>query len=364
MGILEVVKATQGLAEFTEEDKSEFARHIFDTVREPLLALSADLSVWLANKSFYRTFKVSPEHTQGRRIYDLGNGQWNIPRLRELLEEIVPHDESFDDFEVDHDFESIGRKQMLLNARKINGGRLILLAIEDVTERRRMEDELRNFAHLASHDLREPVRMVTSYLALLEQQADKNGSNSAEYIGFAIDGARRMSALISNLLKHASIGRQTNFGPVDMNVALRNVLADLKVSLSEEGAQVTYGELPTVRGDSTEAEQLLQNLISNAIKYRSKDSPRAHISALRKGAEWLFKVEDNGLGIAPKDQKRIFNAFERLHSRNEYPGSGLGLATCKKIVEGHGGRIWVESEEGHGSVFFFTLPAVENRSAD
>jgi len=363
MGAAEVVKPSQEFGESgkpstgDEGNKEEFARHVFDTVREPLIALSLDLKVWLANKSFYDSFKVTPEDTEGRRIYDLGNGQWNIPRLRELLEEIIPYDETFDNFEVDHEFESIGRKLMLLNARRVNSGRLILLAIEDVTERKRIENELRHFAHLASHDLKEPVRMVASYLALLQRQPDKNDSKSAEYMEFAIDGARRMGELIHNLLKHSSVGRQTKVGPVNFGVVLKNVLTDLKMSLSESGAQITHDVLPILNGDSTEFDQLLSNLISNAIKYRGKDTPKIHVSAVRNGADWLFEVEDNGLGIAPEDHERIFNAFERLHTRAEFPGSGLGLTTCRKIVEEYGGRIWVESERGHGSRFFFTLPA-------
>jgi len=346
-----------GSAEVIQQDKEEFAQHVFDTVREPLIALNADLRVWLANKSFYNSFKVTPEQTEGRLIYELGNSQWNIPKLRELLEEIIPHDDSFEDFEVEHEFESIGRKSMLLNARRINSGRLILLAIEDVTEQKRIENELRHFANIASHDLKEPVRMITSYLALLQRQADKNDSKSAEYMEFAIDGARRMGALIHDLLKHSSVGRQTKLGPVNFNVVLKNVLEDLKVSLSESGVQVTHDDLPTLIGDSTEFEQLLQNLISNAVKYRGNESPRVHVSAAKTGADWVFRVEDNGLGIDPKDHKRIFNAFERLHTRAEFPGSGLGLTTCRKIVEEYGGRIWVESEKGRGSRFFFTLPA-------
>lgn len=342
-----------------EHDKEEFTKHLFETVRQPLLALDSGLRVRLANRCFYETFQVAPERTENRLIFELGTGQWNIPRLRRLLEVIVPSNESFEGFEVEHEFEHIGRKTMWLNARRVNDGRMILLAIEDVTERKRLEGELKSFAQVAAHDLKDPLRMVALHLSLLERQADRNDEKGAELIRLALDGTRRMNRLIDNLLTYSAAGRRAKISLVDLDLAFENAVSNLGPSISEAGAIVTKDRLPTVSGSATEFEQLFQNLIANGIKYRGAEPPAVHVSAKRDGKEWLLRVEDNGIGIAADDRKRIFDAFLRLHDSREYSGTGLGLSTVKKIVESLGGRIWVESAPGRGSVFFFTLPADE-----
>lgn len=201
--------------------------------------------------------------------------------------------------------------------------------------------------------------MVTSYLQLLERrykgQLDQKARN---YITYAVDGATRMQRLIEGLLNYSRITRGAEFEAVDANAALAAALENLVVAVRESGAEITSDPLPTVEGDEMQLIQLFQNLIGNALKYRKPEvQPRVHVSAAAGKGEWGFSVQDNGIGIAPEHFDRIFQVFQRLHTRDEYPGTGIGLAAAKKIVERHHGRIWVESEPGKGSTFFFTLPA-------
>ena len=229
------------------------------------------------------------------------------------------------------------------------------------TELKRSNEELEQFAYVASHDLQEPLRMVTNYLQLLRQRYQgKLDSNADEFIAFALDGAERMQALILGLLSYSRVGTQGKpFEPISGNQILERALANLQLALTESGATIEHDSLPVIHGDAVQLTQLFQNLISNAVKFRGPEPPKIQIRVERKGAEWLFTVRDNGIGIAPKDFERIFILFQRLHSRQKYPGTGIGLSFCKKIVERHGGQIWLESEPGKGTAFFFTLPARE-----
>ena len=244
---------------------------------------------------------------------------------------------------------------------------------KEVSERRRIEEalkekteelarsnqDLEQFAYVASHDLQEPLRMVTSYVQLLAQRyKDKLDSDADEFIGFAVDGAIRMWKLINDLLIYSRVGtRAKELEPTDCETVLHQSLNDLKVAIEEKGAVVTHDPLPTVMGDHPQLGQLFQNLIGNAIKFRGNEPPRVHVSASRNDSGWTFSVRDNGIGIAPEYAERIFIIFQQLHGWKEYAGTGIGLAICKKIVERHGGRIWVESEVGKGTTFYFTLPA-------
>lgn len=225
----------------------------------------------------------------------------------------------------------------------------------------RSNAELEQLAYVASHDLQEPLRMIGSYLQLLEKRyRDKLGPEACEFIGFAVDGARRMQDLINDLLSYSRIGTRSRlFEPVDCNAVMKTVLDTLRLSIKESGAAIACDPLPTVSGDPLQLAQLLQNLAGNAIKFRGARAPRIHLRAEADDGFWHFSVEDNGIGIAPDYFDRIFVMFQRLHSRAAYPGTGIGLAICKKIVERHGGRIWVESEAGKGSTFHFTLPREE-----
>lgn len=224
-------------------------------------------------------------------------------------------------------------------------------------ELERSNRELKEYAYVASHDLQEPLRMVSSYLQLLEQRyRDRLDKDAQEFITYAVDGSIRMKKLVESLLEYSRVDTHSRFEKTDCNTLIKSVLDNLKVAIEKNGAEITYNNLPEVMGDSTQLTQLFQNLISNAIKFRSDISPRIHIGVESRGGEWLFSIQDNGIGIDPKNFERIFLLFQRLHTPNEYPGVGVGLAVCKKIVERHGGKIWVESQPGKGSTFFFTIP--------
>ena len=200
--------------------------------------------------------------------------------------------------------------------------------------------------------------MVTAYVQLLQTQyGGRLDKDADEFIGFAVDGAKRMQGLIDDLLAYSRVGtRGKEFTATDCNVVLARTLLNLKTAIDESGAQVTQDQLPTVPGDEFQLGQLLQNLIGNAIKYRGQGPAEIRVRCERDGEMWRFAVTDNGIGIDPEYTDRIFVIFQRLHTRQEYPGTGIGLAICKKIVERHRGKIWVESEPGKGSTFYFTLP--------
>jgi light-regulated signal transduction histidine kinase (bacteriophytochrome) len=231
-----------------------------------------------------------------------------------------------------------------------------------VEELARSNEELGQFAYTASHDLQEPLRMVASYTQLLAKRyKGKLDSDADEFIAFAVDGANRMQRLIEDLLAYSRVGtRGTNLLDTSSEEALRQALINLRGSIEESGALVTHDPLPVVLADETQLVQLFQNLVGNAIKYRRPGVPRVHITAARDGEKrWSFAVSDNGLGIDPQYFDRIFGMFQRLHKREEYAGTGIGLAICKKIVERHGGSISVESQPGQGSTFRFSLAGSE-----
>jgi signal transduction histidine kinase len=228
-----------------------------------------------------------------------------------------------------------------------------------VTELQRSNQELEQFAYVASHDLQEPLRKIASFCSLLEARyAGELDEKANTYIHFIVDGATRMQALVNDLLLFSRVTtRGKEFVPTDTAAALREALENLEIAMAECGAQVTHDDsLPTVAADPTQLTQLFQNLIGNAVKYRRDEAPRIHVSVEETANDWVFAVRDNGIGFEQEYADRIFIIFQRLHTREEFSGTGIGLAVCKKIVERHGGRIWVDSEAGMGSTFSFALP--------
>lgn len=482
-----------------------YAETIIDTLHEPLLVLDAGLRVLSANPAFYRHFRVNPENTIGKNLYNLGNNQWNIPALRSALEDVLTERGAFDDFEVEHTFESIGRRVMLLNGRRLESMQLILLGIRDITDRKRSEEALRqseeryrlliesakeyaifmldshgrittwnsgaervfgyspeeivgraistlfteqdraanvpgiemktaaetgrssderwhvrkdgslfwasgvmealssnretwfvkvlrdnserkhaeesllthqrnlreanesltranqdleHFAFAASHDLREPLRMLTSYSQLLVRSIHDGRTEQVEQASrFIIEGAGRMERLLGDLLMYTRVTvEDTNSTEsIDLNTSIAHAIDNLQSSIQQTGAAVTYGDLPTVRGRSIHFVELFQNLIENAIKYHGDRPPAVHVSAQVADGEWRLAMTDNGIGIDGQYSEQIFGLFKRLHNR-DIPGTGIGLAICRRIVERSGGRIWVDSEVNRGSTFYFTLP--------
>jgi light-regulated signal transduction histidine kinase (bacteriophytochrome) len=257
-------------------------------------------------------------------------------------------------------------------------GMFTLSSIADITERKRNQEvllertkellrsnaELEQFAYVASHDLQEPLRMVASYTRLLaEEYGDKLGQEGKLFVHFARDGAERMQQLIHDLLAYSRVGsRGKQNRPVSSRACVDAGLANLRISIEETGALIQVGDLPEVLGDGPQLAELFQNLVSNAIKFRGDKTPQIWVDATPCAEGHQFVVRDNGIGMEPQYFEEVFQVFKRLHSKEEYPGTGIGLAICKRIVERAGGRIWIESKLGEGAAFFFTLPAPPPRS--
>lgn len=272
-------------------------------------------------------------------------------------------------------------QQTIVNAIPIDDGNgyYALMSIQDITdltypiqiyqeklkkrqsmqrELERSNAELENFAYLASHDLQEPLRMVTTFTQMLGQRyKDKLDPDANQIIDFAIDGAIRMQSLIHDLLIYSRVGRQSQyFEQTDCEEVLDRALSNLQLLIEETNTHIYRDSLPTVMADKSQLIQLFQNILNNAIKYRREDPPNIKIGVRSEDDYWLFWIKDNGIGISPQYFERIFLIFQRLHTRQEYPGTGIGLAICQKIIQRHQGKIWLESELGKGSTFYFTIP--------
>ena len=370
------------------EDIQSFAQNIVDTVREPLLMLDPTLRVRSANRAFYQTFHVSPDETEGRLIYELGNGQWDIPALRTLLEDIIPQSSVFNGYELEHDFPSIGRRVMLLNARRLRAGNhteLLVLALEDVTERRRVHDlelhftselqgsyrrlqeleKLRDdLTHMIIHDLRTPLTSVIAGMQTLDVVGDLN-EDQREMMGIAVVGGQVLLGMINDLLDVEKL--ESGSMPLDhvtlsaaglVASAVRQV-ASLAESQRLRLVQQIAPDLPPFPGDEDKLRRTLVNLLGNAIKFTPAGGTiTVGAGYSETGQSVLFSVSDTGEGIPPEAFGRIFEKFGQVASRHggRTMSTGLGLTFCKLAVEAHGGRIWVESRPGEGSAFFFTIP--------
>ncbi|MFA5353450.1 MAG: HAMP domain-containing sensor histidine kinase [Thermodesulfovibrionales bacterium] len=342
-----------------------YAQNIIETIREALLVLDADLKVLSANRSFYTIFKVNPEETVGSYIYELGSQQWDIPGLRLLLEKILPQNSQFNDFEVEHDFPSIGHKVMMLNARQIHdeviSKRMILLAIEDITGLRKLERERRHILSMFAHDMRNPVVASEGFLSrIISGKAGVLTEKQQNYLEIIRDELNSVSLLIADFLDFSKFDAQEYtpiFTPLNVYAEIQKNIETEK--MAAEKKQITLSlELPDtaismVSADAAMINRVIRNLLDNAIKYTDAGGA-VSVKAADIGNEILVSVKDTGIGI-PKDRlTSIFDVFSRV--KRDTKGSGLGLSIVKAIIEAHGGRIWVESIPAKGSVFSFTLP--------
>ena len=374
-------------AERAVQEAREYAESIVETVREPLVVLDTDLRIISVNHSFYQTFKVTPEDTEGKLIYDLGNRQWNISKLRVLLEEIIPRDNQFQNFEVDHEFPTIGRKIMLLNARQIYnkdiGRQMILLAIEDITERKKAEEEIKKlnkelmhraieleaaykeletFSYSISHDLRTPLLVIGGFSRLLlEKYSNHLDAKGQQFLNFIHSSTQKMFQLIDDLLNFSRLGRQQmKPSDIDMSELAKALFEELKSITPDRTLQLNIKTLPPVRGDQAMFRQVLVNLLSNAIKFtRTKETAVIEIGCIVKENQDICYVKDNGAGFDMQYAGKLFGVFQRLHTVDEFEGTGVGLAIVQRIIHRHGGQVWAEGEVNKGATFYFTLPRGE-----
>ncbi len=358
-----------------QEVNSKLFRKLFDVAPDPILIIDKDGSIVLANNETERVFGHTVSELTGKKIEILVPAKYRggHEKLRGNF-----HDKpSIRPMGFGRDLHALRKDgtefpvEISLSPLEAQNKFLVIAIIRDISERKRVEAELKiankelsrsnkeleEFAYIASHDLQEPLRSVAGSCQLLKRRyANKLDASALEFIDFAVAGAKRMEELINDLLSYSRVSTKAKEPTiVDMNNVLSNVLDNLRTSISDAGAKVTNGELPTLAIDEWQVYQLLQNLIANALKFKSNDVPKIHIGATQKQGQWHFSVSDNGIGIDAKYFDRIFEVFKRLHTRDQYPGTGIGLASCKKIVERHGGEIWLESVVGEGTTFHFTL---------
>jgi PAS domain S-box-containing protein len=352
---------------------SQYAHSLIEASLDPLVTISAEGKITDVNEGSIKATGITREKLIGTDFSDYFT---EPDQAREGYRQVFAKG-----FVTDYPLtirHTDGRlTDVLYNATvyRDSGGKVlgVFAAARDVTERKLLDEKLRKlneelahsnreleqFAYVASHDLQEPLRMVVSYTQLLERRyGGLLDQDARQFIGYAVDGATRMQRLIDDLLTLSRVGTKGQpTVPTDSRAVVDEALGNLQLALEESGAVVTVSDLPTVLADPSQLVQLFQNLVANAIKFRrSGEAPRIDISAVNLGSEWRFAVRDNGIGIEPQYTDRVFVIFQRLHTREEYPGTGIGLAVCKRIVERLGGRIWVESVVGQGATFFFTVP--------
>lgn len=352
-----------------QPDLHGLAKAIVATVRTPLLVLDRSLAVVEANQAFYRTFHCDRSDTIGRPLHRLGDGEWDIPELRALLERVLPAHSHVDDFGVDLALPSIGRRHILLNAREVaeHGNQpMILLALEDVTERRRVtaelqrsNQELERFAAIASHDLQEPVRKILAFGSRLQSEAAALTPDAQDHLKRMLAASARLQRLINDLLQYARVtSRGGAFTLVDLTQIVNDAIEDLGHQQERSAGRVEVGALPAIEADATQMRQLFQNLVGNALKFRRRDSPPVVSIAADEiaGESVRITVRDNGIGFDQQHAEQIFDVFRRLHGRDEYEGTGIGLPLCRRIVQRHGGSISAQSAPGEGALFTIELP--------
>jgi len=371
-------------AERAVQEAREYAESIVETVRESLVVLDTNLRVISVNRSFCQTFNVIPEDAQGKLIYDLGNGQWNISKLRVLLEEIIPKNNQFENFEVEHEFPAIGPRTMLLNARQIYskgiGAQMVLLAIEDITARKKAEDEIKKlnedlkrraielqsaykeletFSYSVSHDLRTPLVVIGGFSrVLLEKYSNHLDAKGQQFLNLIHSKAHRMLQLIDDLLTFSrSEHQQMKQSEIDMGELAKEIFEELKSIVPEQTLRLDIKTLPPAHGDRSMIRQVFVNLLSNAIKFtRPKGAGVIQIGCMVKENQNIYCVKDNGVGFDIRYARELFGVFQQRHSVGEFDGTGVGLAIVQRIIQRHGGQVWAEGEVNKGATFYFALP--------
>lgn len=368
------VKANQAKMEQRIEDRTkelkeneEYLASIVQTVRESLIVLSPDLKVLSVNDHFINTFKVSHEETEGKKLYDLGNGQWNIPELQQLLEQILPTNNPVTDFEVSHDFPHIGKKLMLLNAHRIElEGQYkdrILIAIEDITDRRAIEQRKDDFLSIASHELKTPLTTIKGYVQIINRLIKHyDDQKLKDAVGKTSLYVERLNNLIGELLDVSRIqsGKvELHKAPFDFDQMVREAIDSMQQGSNSHQIVLSGQTKVQFNGDESHITQVMTNLLSNAIKYSPEGKEvGVHLSVLSDFIK--VAVTDQGVGIAKDEQAKVFERFYRVGDiQQKFPGMGIGLFICASIISNHQGTLWVESEPGKGSTFSFTLPLNE-----
>jgi PAS domain S-box-containing protein len=365
------------------QSASRYSRSLLEASLDPLVTISSEGKITDVNEAASKVTGVPREQLIGTDFSDYFT---EPERAREGYQQVFAQG-LVKDYPLTIRQRDGRLTDVLYNATvyRNEGGQVqgVFAAARDITERKRAEGELaryrahleelvlqrtedlgrsnrdlEQFAYVASHDLQEPLRAVAGFVSLLRQRYQGRLDEKADtYIDAAIDGATRMQTLIGDLLSYSRVGTKGRaLEPTGARASLNDALTNLRASLEESGAVLHVEPLPSVRADGVQLTQLYQNLIANAVKFRSDQPPEIRVGARREQEAWLFWVRDNGIGIDPQYAERIFLIFQRLHTRTKYPGTGIGLAICKRIVERHGGRIWVESQPGQGATFYFTLP--------
>ncbi len=349
----------------TIEEARDYAEAIVETVREPLVILDEKLKVITANRSFYKIFHVTKRETEHKLIYKLGNGQWDNLKLRQLLEKIFPQKTFFQNFEIEHEFPQIGKRIVMLNARKIiqknHNNPMILLAIEDITEKKHIEQQKDDFISIASHELKTPVTSMKAYTQLLQKHPLITNDKKASFMLAKMDSQmNRLTELVAsfmNVYKMRSGKLRLKKQRFQLEELITEVVGNFQYTISSHTVEFRSDKNVKVNADKARIHQVLVNLISNAIKY-SPDADKVLVSQTKDNENVTITVQDFGMGIPKEEQRRIYERFFRAKGKKEgdIPGLGLGLIISNEIVKQHKGDLWVKSIEGKGSTFFFTLP--------